>query len=109
MAQSKGKNMTLYFNSREKDNLTLKEAMEAEIEILQEILSEGVVHVLFKKLDGSFREIKGTTCKAIIGDYDETKLPKTFTPEDEKYVRFYDVEENGWRTFYKENVVDYWT
>lgn len=96
-----------YFKDTLSDNVTLKEAFEAEIENLIEMMSEGVVVVTFKKLDGKIREIRATTNTDILERY-LGKLPG-WTDTDNRILRVFDVEDQEWKTFYKDNLINYGT
>jgi len=96
----------IYFNDREKEGMTLKEAFDGEIEALKDMLSEGVVDIIFKKLDGTTRVMKATVCADIIGETELSKI-KHLAEDDPRYIRVFDVNEKGWRTFYKDNVMEY--
>lgn len=70
---------------------------------LKETLENGVVTVVFEKVDGTLREMKCT----LLTEY----LPKTEGPtllterkEPDNVLSVWDVENNGWRSFRVDNI-----
>lgn len=87
--------------------VTFKEAFEQEIETLIEMMAEGVVTVKFKKLDGTIREIRATTNTEIL-ERENGKLPG-WSDADPRYLKVFDMADKEWKTFYKDNVINYGT
>jgi hypothetical protein len=70
---------------------------------LKETLENGVVTVVFEKVDGTLREMKCT----LLTEY----LPKTDSPtllterkEPDNVLSVWDIENNGWRSFRIDNI-----
>lgn len=75
------------------------------IEELNKKLNEGVVTVVFTKVDGSERTMKCTK--------NMNMIPEEFHPKGEKrngyenVATVFDTEKNEWRSFIWDNVVSY--
>lgn len=75
--------------------------------VLKNLLHENVLDITFTKVDGSKRLLRAT----LIQD----KIPQEFTPKEDKPVRHkseeaqavYDLDNDGWRSFRWDSVIDY--
>lgn len=61
---------------------------------LKELLKEGIVEFQFKKVDGTLRPSRGTTCN---NNIPVSAQAKGGTTPGEK-IAFYDLEKLGWRS-----------
>lgn len=67
---------------------------------LKEILENGVVTVVFEKVDGSIREMKCTLLTEYLPVSDKQLLTENTTrKENDSSISVWDVESNGWRAF----------
>ena len=71
-------------------------------------LKEYVVEILFHKMDGSLRLLKGTLIPKYLPEaytkVDDLKKP-TVERENPNLVVLWDVDNNGWRSFHVDQVV----
>lgn len=75
---------------------------------LRDLLSEGVVRVTFTKADGSLRIMRCTTNFDLIPeDQRPVSTTKKEKPSDPKLFKVFDCEENGWRSFREERVINF--
>ena len=67
---------------------------------MKEILENGVVTVVFEKVDGSIREMKCTLLTEYLPVSDKQLLTENTTrKENDSSISVWDVESNGWRAF----------
>ena len=72
------------------------------IELLQCRLMNGTAHFLYKKKDGSIREAWGTLLdKVVSNNINGNGEPRRFF----NCQAYFDVEEQGWRSFKYENLI----
>lgn len=71
------------------------------------ILKEGIVDVLFKKVDGTERLMKCTLSDKIIPAVEPSSEPKKERKINDSVLRVYDVEAQGWRSFKIDNIIEY--
>ena len=83
-----------------------KMSLESKRQGILDALSEGVVHLQFKKVNGDLRNMVATRCFDRIP---EEKHPKTEDKreQNETIVVLYDLEVEDWRSFRVENLVEY--
>ena len=86
--------------------MTKEQLLESKRQGILDALSEGVVHLQFKKVNGELRNMVATR------NFDripEDQHPKTEDKREknETIVVLYDLEVNGWRSFRVENLVEY--
>ena len=97
---------------RKKHNMDKKRALELA-HLNRELLTRlgtGRVWFVYQKLDGTMREACGTLCKGISKDFDNYKCKGTPAPKQpDKWVTedfvYWDLEEQGFRTFKASRVV----
>lgn len=78
-----------------------------ELSELKAKLSEGVVKVTFKKVNGDLRIMDCTTKADLIPPPTTPAKPVQVSEETkERVVRVYDVNANGWRSFVLANVIE---
>ena len=65
------------------------------IEEVLTLLREHVMLVTFKKVDGSYRDLKGTLRKDLI----PTQQTKNSNQKECNCIKVYDLENSGWRCF----------
>jgi len=89
-----------------KNGMTWKQAYHHAVNALsmKERLSSGVVEFKFTKLDGTLRPAKGTRSLEFIPAQFHPKGTST-KPETTNVVSFFDVENNGWKSFDIANLV----
>lgn len=80
--------------------------LESKRQGILEALSEGVVHLQFKKVNGELRNMVATR------NFDKIPAEKHPTTEDkreqnETIVVLFDLEVNDWRSFRVENLIEY--
>jgi hypothetical protein len=71
-----------------------------------EKLKDGIVTVVFEKVDGSTRTMKGT----LLGEYLPQKEYDPNKPEravSDESVSVWDIEKNGWRSFRVDSVKEF--
>lgn len=73
-----------------------------DIENLKQKLGEGVLNIIFTKKDGTERNIRCTLNGSCIPEEHWPK--KTIVSKQENLLRVYDVENNGWRSFYASSI-----
>lgn len=74
--------------------------------VLKSMLNAGNVKFTYKKKNGEEREAIGTTNKQALDRIGVTVADAgscTTSGEEEKSVRYYDVQKNAWRAFSLEN------
>lgn len=83
-----------------------QKSLESKRQEILEALSEGVVDLQFKKVNGDLRNMRATRSPALIP---EEKHPKTEDKreQNETIVVLFDLEVNDWRSFRIENLVEY--
>ena len=73
--------------------------------MIRKALSQGIVHIVFEKADGSERQAFATTNEEVLTDNDA--LPggnSNYTSHNENQVRFYDMTIRKWRSFLMERL-----
>jgi len=75
-----------------------------DIKELRKEMQNGVVEFKYIKKDGTIREAKGTTNMDIIPKDQHPKGDTENYPED--IQRYYDIGEDGWRSFIKANLIN---
>lgn len=80
--------------------------MEPLKQVLQRILSAGIVKVVFTKIDGSERTM---LCTKNLNHIPTESHPtgKSHRQERDDLIRVYDTVEQGWRSFIVDNVISY--
>jgi hypothetical protein len=70
------------------------------------MLSEGIVNIEYRKVDGSIRVAEATLSPAMIP---LAKVPVSETADlpTAKFTRYFDLGANDWRAFINENVVQF--
>ena len=81
-----------------------------DINDLRKALYEGIVIFQFKKIDGTLREARGTTCPDLVPTDDVPKGNRT--PEQKaayqaKTVAFYDIDRKAWRSMRIDTIWSY--
>lgn len=72
---------------------------------LKEILENGVVTVVFEKVDGTIREMKCTLLTEYLPVSDKQLLTEeVIRKENDSSISVWDVENNGWRAFRLESI-----
>jgi hypothetical protein len=69
-----------------------------------------IVEFSFKKKDGTIREAKGTMSKEIRqehGDKWEFNKDSNYTYNSTDQYRYYDIDKEAWRSFRKEQFIDF--
>lgn len=86
--------------------LQKQKSLESKRQGILSALSEGVVHLQFKKVNGDLRNMVATR---MMDKIPEEKHPKTEDKREknETIVVLYDLEVNDWRSFRVENLVEY--
>lgn len=76
--------------------------------LVKKRLSSGLVRVLFKKVNGEFRDMLCTNDSRFIppAPVAEDKVLKIVRKENEGVCRVFDVNKNEWRSFKWENLID---
>jgi hypothetical protein len=78
-----------------------------EKNILKFLLSEGIVNITFTKKDGTKRVMKSTLKADKIPQLDVPKSDKPAKAKSEEAQAVYDLENEGWRSFRWDSLVDY--
>jgi len=76
---------------------------------LKSILNESYtpVHVSFTKIDGTIRNMECTTNLDLIPvEFHPKQKESTVVPND-KVIRVFDLENDGWRSFLADNVISF--
>lgn len=83
-----------------------QKSLESKRQGILDALSEGIVHLQFKKVNGELRNMRGTRKFDLIP---EDKHPKVEDKreQNETIVVLYDLEVNDWRSFRIENLIEY--
>lgn len=76
------------------------EALERD-NLLNAMMHEGIVEFTFEKLDGSKRVARGTLRMSMIPSHDHP-VSTSHNP----YPKFYDMDAEGWRSYYPGKVKD---
>ena len=71
---------------------------------IKNMLTTDIVNVKFKKIDGSERLMKCTLLEGIVKEY-EKKLEKT-RKVSEDTITVWDVENDGWRSFRYDSIIE---
>jgi len=72
---------------------------------LKEILENGVVTVVFEKVDGTLREMKCTLLTEYLPVSNKQLLTEeTIRKDNDSSISVWDVENNGWRAFRIESI-----
>lgn len=76
---------------------------------LKSILNESrtPVHVSFTKIDGTIRNIQCTTNLELIPVQFHPKQKESAAAPNDKVIRVYDLENDGWRSFLVDNVISF--
>ena len=72
------------------------------IESLKRQMQNGIAHFIFRKKDGSLREVWGTTNKSLVERHINVK---GCSRENYATTAFFSIEDCGWRSFRWENLV----
>lgn len=82
--------------------------MEKTVETLNELLNKGVVKFSYKKKNGEVRNAIGTKNFDYVSEnFGEEMLPKGGHIYTDEVIRYFDTNSEGWRSFRKENFLDY--
>jgi hypothetical protein len=73
------------------------------IQELRQLLHQDCATVVFKKKDGSVRELFCTTMPSVLGDYESTSKPS------DSIVTAWDLENEGWRSFKFDSLISVYT
>jgi hypothetical protein len=78
---------------------------EFDRDLLGNALNEGVVEIIFTKVSGETRVMKGTT--------NQSNIPSQFHPKGDSVIKtaetkpVFDIENQGWRSFRWDNLQDW--
>lgn len=82
--------------------------MEKTVETLNELLNKGVVKFSYKKKNGEVRNAIGTKNFDYVSEnFGDEMLPKGGNTYTDEVIRYFDTNSEGWRSFRKENFLDY--
>lgn len=71
-----------------------------DIQDLRKALNEGIVIFQFRKIDGTLRPARGTTCHDLVPTPDTPKgvrTPEQQAAYNRQTVAFYDIDKKAWR------------
>lgn len=87
----------------------MSEAIDLTIEkdILKGLLHEGVVNITFNKKDGTKRVLKATLKFDKIPQSNQPKNDNPWRTKSDDAQAVYDLENEGWRSFRWDSLVDY--
>lgn len=88
-------------------NVEVVEVENQDKEIVKFLLHEGVVNITFNKKDGTRRVMKATLVSDMIPKSNEPKNDNTWRAKSEDVQAVYDLENDGWRSFRWDSLVDY--
>lgn len=72
------------------------------IENLKELMRNGIVSFKYQKVNGEFREAKGTLN---LDNIPEDQHPKGVGESNDDIVKYYDVEKESWRSFRSDSFI----
>ena len=81
-----------------------------DINDLRKALYEGIVIFQFRKVDGSEREARGTTCPDLVPTQDVPKgarTPVQIAAYRAQIVAFYDIDRKAWRSMRIDTIWSY--
>lgn len=81
--------------------------LSVEKDILKTLLHEHVVNITFNKKDGTKRVLKGTLKLDSIPQSDAPKNDNPWRVKSDDVQAVYDLENEGWRSFRWDSLVDY--
>lgn len=79
-----------------------------EKEAIEEALQNGIANVSFTKKNGEQRNLTGTKNYELIPESDHPKGSSSTNTNDD-LITVYDIQNNGWRSFYVSSVISYET
>ena len=78
---------------------------DVNIQNFKNALHTGIVEFKYKKKNGEIREARGTLNIDVMG---EDNAPKgTGYDIADTNIRYYDLNSNGWRSFIRENLIEW--
>ena len=80
-----------------------KKTKKVSLTTLRSMLKRGVVKFEYKKKDGTIRKAEGTLRKSLIPDIDKDGGTESDFPES--CFGYYDLEEDDWRMFLRDNFI----
>lgn len=87
--------------------LGLTDMKADEVMLLESKMLETAITFQYRKKDGSLRNAVGTLCQSLmkLPDGSLWKPKGEPTPEPAEYVRYFDMDQKGWRQFSVFNLV----
>lgn len=78
--------------------------MASNLSDIENLLSKGKVTFKYTKVNGALRKAVGTTKNSLV-PAEFRKVEEATQDIHVGYVRYFDFDENGWRTFVRDNFV----